>query len=132
MAAVQEATDEVNEKLGQAGKVLGDTLKFLGSVATTELGGKAVTADAWNEIFHVPFAKNVHVNYTYYVTTSGNDTITDFKYKQGDQLDIDSDLDLSVQQDGDHLLLLDDANSIHTTLRNTTLDQLLAAHPELA
>ena len=62
--------------IGQAGKALGDTVKYLGSVSTTELGGKAVTADAWNEIFHIPFAKNVHVNYTYYVTTSGNDTIT--------------------------------------------------------
>lgn len=62
--------------IGQAGKSLGDTVTYLGSVATTELGGKPVTADAWNEIFHLPFAKNVKVNYTYYVTTSGNDTIT--------------------------------------------------------
>ena len=67
-----------------------------------------------------------------FVLSTGNDTITDFKYKQGDQLAIDPDLNLSVQQDGDHLLLLDDANSINTTLRNTSLDHLLAAHPELA
>ena len=67
-----------------------------------------------------------------FVLSTGNDTITDFKHKQGDQLTIDADLNLSVQQDGDHLLLLDDANSINTTLRNITLDQLLTAYPELA
>ena len=67
-----------------------------------------------------------------FVLSTGNDTITDFNPNQGDQLVIDPDLTLSFQKDGDHLLLLDDANSINTTLRNTSLDQLLTAHPELA
>ena len=67
-----------------------------------------------------------------FALSTGKVTITDFNPNQGDQLVIGPDLNLSVQQDGDHLLLLDDANSINTTLRNTTLDQLLIAHPELA
>ena len=67
-----------------------------------------------------------------FVLSTGNDTITDFDPEQGDQLVIDPDLTLSFQQDGNHLLLLDDANSIQTTLLNTTLDQLLIAHPDLA
>ena len=71
-----ERPDVKKWDIGQAGKALGDTVKYLGSVSTTELGGKAVTADAWSERFHLPFAKNIKVNYTYYVTSSGNDTIT--------------------------------------------------------
>ena len=67
-----------------------------------------------------------------FVLSTGNDTITDFEPKQGDQLAIAPNLDLSFKQDDNHLLLLDDTHSIHTTLRNTTLDQLLIAHPELA
>ena len=67
-----------------------------------------------------------------FVLSSGNDTITDFDPEKGDQLAIAPNLNLSFQQDGNHLLLLDDSNDIHTTLRNTSLDQLLTAHPELA
>ena len=67
-----------------------------------------------------------------FVLSTGNGTITDFDPEQGDQLVIDQDLTLSFNQDGKHLLLLDDTHSIHTTLLNTTLDQLLIAHPELA
>ena len=67
-----------------------------------------------------------------FALSTGKVTITDFNPNQGDQLVIDPDLTLSFQQDGDHLLLLDDSHSIQTTLRNTTLDQLLIAHPELA
>ena len=67
-----------------------------------------------------------------FVLSTGNDTITDFNPEQGDQLAIDPALTLSFQQDGDHLLLLDDTHSIQTTLRNTTLDQLLTAQPEFA
>ena len=67
-----------------------------------------------------------------FVLSTGNDTITDFDPEQGDQIAIAPNLDLSFQQDGNHLLLLDDPHSIHPTLRNTSLDQLLTAHPELA
>ena len=67
-----------------------------------------------------------------FVLSTGNDSITDFKPEQGDRLVIAPDLTLTFQQDGKHLLLLDDTHSIHTTPLNTTLDQLLIAHPELA
>merc|ERR1719453_1673237 len=43
---------------------------------TTELNGVPVkNADVWNELDHLPFTK-IGVNYTYFITTQGNDTIT--------------------------------------------------------
>ena len=62
----------------------------------------------------------------------GKDVISDFNPDQGDRIDIDPDIDLSIKQKGKHLHLLDDDNSMHTTLVNTSLDQLHDAHPDLA
>ena len=61
--------------IGQAGKILQDKITYLGKLNTTELNGKAVTADAWNELFDLPFTK-AKINYTYFVTVNGNETIS--------------------------------------------------------
>ena len=61
--------------IGQAGKILKDNITYLGKLDTTELNGKPIKADAWNELFELPFTKD-KVNYTYFVTIDGNDTIT--------------------------------------------------------
>ena len=62
--------------IGMGKGLSGDTITSLGKVMTTELNGRAVEADAWNEIFDLPFTKNIKINYTYYTTTNGTDTIT--------------------------------------------------------
>lgn len=62
--------------IGQAGKIFGDQITYLGKRTTTGLDNStALTADAWNEVFKLPFSP-VKINYTYYVTVDGNDTIT--------------------------------------------------------
>ena len=45
---------------------------------TTELNGKNVTgADVWNMVQSIPFTKGkIGVNYTFYITKEGNDTIS--------------------------------------------------------
>merc|ERR1712139_41229 len=48
---------------------------YLGKIDTTELDGRAVKADAWNELFDLPFTK-AKINYTYFVTVNGNETIS--------------------------------------------------------
>merc|ERR1712048_392483 len=61
---------------GQGGKLTGDTVTYLGKKDVTELNGRKVTgADAWNEVFHMPFT-SIKVNYTYYVTMNGTDVIS--------------------------------------------------------
>ena len=62
--------------IGQAGRLFGDKITHLGKMATTELCGKPVTADAYNEMFNLPFTRGVKANYTYFVTVNGTDTIT--------------------------------------------------------
>ena len=74
-SADEEGPDVKKWDIGQAGKILKDKITYLGKLDTTELNGKPVTADAWNEIFDLPFTKD-KVNYTYFVTVSGNETIS--------------------------------------------------------
>eukprot|EP00940_MAST-03C_sp_MAST-3C-sp2_P003191 g3191.t1 len=51
-------------------------ISYLGKNDTTELNDKVVKdADVWAESFKIPFTK-VSVNYTYFITTEGNDTIS--------------------------------------------------------
>lgn len=69
------APDVKKWDIGQAGRLLRDNITYLGKLQTTELNGKTVTADAWNELFNLPMTKD-KINYTYFVTASGNDTIT--------------------------------------------------------
>ena len=62
--------------IGQAGALLQDKVTYLGKKDTTELGGNPVkSADAWFEQFDLPFTTR-KINYTYYVTESGDDVIT--------------------------------------------------------
>lgn len=62
--------------IGQAGKLFGDKITYLGKRTTTGLDNSTtVTADAWNEVFNLPFS-SVKINYTYYITIDGNETIT--------------------------------------------------------
>jgi hypothetical protein len=74
-AGHHESPDVKKWDIGQAGPLFGDKISYLGKTTTMELNNKTVTADAWNEIFDLPFTK-IKVNYTYYVTVIGNDTIT--------------------------------------------------------
>lgn len=71
--------DESDPKMwdiGQGERVRGDKIVYLGKRDTTELNGNPVKgADAWLEEIPLPFTKLV-VNYTYYITTDGNDVIT--------------------------------------------------------
>ena len=50
-------------------------ISHLGTNDITDLDGPVAGADTWNEIFGIPFTP-VKVNYTYYITQSGNDTIS--------------------------------------------------------
>merc|ERR1712072_866700 len=62
---------------GQASSLMHDNITYLGKRETTELNGTKVTADAWSELFDIPFTKHkLQANYTYYVTKNGTDTIT--------------------------------------------------------
>merc|ERR1719331_2816581 len=47
----------------------------LGTHDITDLDGPVSGADTWNEVFKLPLVQ-IKVNYTYYVTTRGNDIIT--------------------------------------------------------
>ena len=63
--------------IGQASSLMHDNITYLGKRETTELNGTKVTADAWSELFDIPFTKHkLQANYTFYVTKNGTDTIT--------------------------------------------------------
>ena len=50
---------------------------YLGKHDTEELNNKTVTgADVWSQVTTLPFAKKLAVNYTFYITKQGNDTIS--------------------------------------------------------
>ena len=63
----------------------------------------------------------------------GKDVIADFNISEGDAIVIPDDLDLNltISQSGDHLLLIDEANKIRTKLMNVDRDDFIAAFPEL-
>ncbi|MAB54827.1 MAG: hypothetical protein CMN93_02810, partial [Synechococcus sp. CPC35] len=61
----------------------------------------------------------------------GRDRIKDFDPAEGDRITTRSRFNLRIQQQGDHLLLLDRSQNIHTTLHNTSLEALLDAQPDL-
>ena len=63
--------------------------------------------------------------------SSGRDTILDFHPQQGDRLHTRSAQTLRFMQRNNDLLLLDPSLNIHTSLLNTSLHDLLHAHPEL-
>ena len=61
------------------------------------------------------------------------DVIADFNISEGDAIVIPDDLDLNltISQSGDHLLLIDEANMIRTKLMHVERDAFIAAFPEL-
>ena len=65
--------------------------------------------------------------------SSGKDVIADFNISEGDAIVIPDDLDLNltISQSGDHLLLIDEANKIRTKLLHVDRDDFIAAFPEL-
>jgi len=67
----------------------------------------------------------------HFLLSKGRDQIKDFKPNHGDTIQAPSYASLQVIQERQHLLLLDSANNIHTTLHNLSLDALLKVQPEL-
>ena len=72
--AGDEQPDIKRWDIGQGSKLPNDQITSLGQMDTKDLDGP-VTTDTWNEIFKLPLT-TVHINYTYYITTQGNDAIT--------------------------------------------------------
>eukprot|EP00937_MAST-01D_sp_MAST-1D-sp2_P006032 g6032.t1 len=58
--------------IGQAKK---STITHFGAIDIKDLDGPVPGADTWNEVFKLPFTP-ISINYTYYITKSGNDTIS--------------------------------------------------------
>ena len=54
------------------------SVTYQGQKDTTELDGKAVNAEAWNQLTRIPLpgGKGFGVNYTYYITRNNTDIIT--------------------------------------------------------
>ena len=66
--------------------------------------------------------------------SNGRDTIIDFQIEQGDRLKLIKGVDININQSGQHLILKNDDETIHTTLENINLDNfssLLAQWPTL-
>ena len=63
--------------------------------------------------------------------SKGTDHILDFKPLQGDTIRVPAFATLQLIPQQNNLLLLDSDNNIHTTLHNTSLDDLLKAQPRL-
>ena len=61
----------------------------------------------------------------------GHDTIRDFSINDGDVINAPKQHNLSLIQQGNHLLLTDDSRNIHTTLLNLSADQLISHQPDL-
>ena len=61
----------------------------------------------------------------------GQDTIRDFSITDGDVITAPKQHDLSLIQQGNHLLLTDLDNNIKTTLLNINSDELFAHQPDL-
>ena len=51
----EEIPDVKKWDIGQAGPLMGDKITYLGKKTTTGLNETKVTADAWNEVFNIPF-----------------------------------------------------------------------------
>ena len=68
-----------------------------------------------------------------FTMSRGKDVIADFNISEGDAIVIPDDLDLNltISQSGDHLLLIDEANKIRTKLLHVDRDDFIAAFPEL-
>ena len=70
-----------------------------------------------------------------FVISRGKDMIADFNISAGDTIvipdDLDLNLNLTTSPSGDHLLLIDEANSIRTKLIYMEHDAFIAAFPEL-
>ena len=65
--------------------------------------------------------------------SSGNEVITDFNISEGDAIVIPDDLDLNltISQSGDHMLLIDESQDVRTKLMHVNRDDFIAAFPEL-
>ena len=64
--------------------------------------------------------------------SAGKDSITDYNPTEGDRLLFSKDLELSITEAGNDVILADKSNEIHTVLLNTSLESVIASHPQLA
>ena len=64
--------------------------------------------------------------------SAGKDSITDYNPTEGDRLVFSKDLELSITEAGNDVILTDKSNDIHTVLLNTSLESVIASHPQLA
>ena len=64
--------------------------------------------------------------------SAGRDSITDYNPTEGDRLLFSKDLELSITEAGNDVILADKSNEIHTVLLNTSLESVIASHPQLA
>ena len=62
-------------KMWDIGQSKKSVISHLGANDIADLDGPVAGADTWNEVFKIPFTP-VSINYTYYITQSGNDTIS--------------------------------------------------------
>ena len=68
-----------------------------------------------------------------FTMSRGKDVIADFNISEGDAIMISDDLDLNltISQSGDHLLLIDESQDVRTKLMHVNRDEFIAAFPEL-
>ena len=135
--------------------VIADIQEEKGAGLATELGGNvsfvlldATDPDSWNslvtELNDNPGRLDILVNNAggggfgndtlkggsgadLFLLTPGLDRILDFNPQQGDRIRSKHLLDLRITQHHNHLLLSDPKLNIHTSLLNSTLEQLLNA-----
>ena len=63
--------------------------------------------------------------------SKGKDTIRDFAITDGDFIEAPKQHNISLIQQGKHLLLSNDSRNIHTTILNLSADQLISHQPDL-
>merc|ERR1712072_813156 len=74
MGGGQSGDEDPDIKKWDIGQSARSVITHLGANDIKDLDGP-VTTDTWNEVFKLPFTP-ISINYTYYVTMNGTDTIT--------------------------------------------------------